>query len=340
MQAGTRERSKPEIITGVVIGEYRVGPLVAFGRHARLFAAEDAQGRAAILKVLRPAVREHHAFRELMVRERKLISSLEHPNIERFRGRGDVAGEPYYAVEMIAGVSLEEVAEEVAFDPWDLANAVELGRALFGALEHAHARGIEHGAIGEDVVRISPAGRIVLTRFGLPPLRCSSRRKDCDRTHFEPQPLEINPKDRFANDVADAAQIVSARLRSSHPPRVLRAILREACAASPLDRPSAQEVADVFRGFNAAPIPVGFGNGGTAWDVTEKLRNPRGSVPPQTVTLLMTSPDAPALAPASVGPTTLIQPETSGRLRPLAIGALFAAFALGTLVANTWVAGG
>lgn len=327
-------------MTGAVIGEYRLGPLLAFGRHARIFAAEDAQGRPVLLKMLRPGVRRHHAFRELLTRERRLLERLDHPNIERFRGRGEFHGEPYYAVEMVAGVSLRDVAEDRAFNPWTTANVVELAVALFDALAHAHALGVEHGAIDDDAVRIAPAGRVVLTGFGIAPLRCDSRRESDQRTQFEPRRIDPVPKDRQANDVAAAARLVLARLDDPSAPRALRGCLREAIENRVEERPTAHDLAAVFRGVSASPVPVGF-DGAMMWDETEEMPKRKLLWPrPPSVTLLMAETEALAVEPPTERRVPIAaSPKKARRGQGFFGEAMFAAAFLGVVLAGAWVAG-
>ncbi|WP_394844383.1 protein kinase [Pendulispora brunnea] len=107
-------------------------------------AFDRTTGRRVALKVLRNT--ESSALRRF-AREAEVLGKLEHPDIVRCIAHGeDENGEPYLALEWIDGESLlirltRAAAEE---ERLPVADVLELGQRLAGALDAAHAVGIVH----------------------------------------------------------------------------------------------------------------------------------------------------------------------------------------------------
>jgi serine/threonine protein kinase len=316
---------KQPIMTGTLAGEYRVGPIVAFGRHARIFACEDQLGRRAHLKVLRPNVRDHGAFRELFAREQKILARLCHPNIERLRAHGSMNGEPYYVVDAVGGITAAELA---GFEHWTMHAALELGGGILTALRHAHEQGVGHGALAEDLIRIDHSGRVVLTRFGLAPLRCETADRT-ERTVFDGGGSSPDRKDRRAADIFDVSQLMTQRLRPfrSQLPPTLKEVLRAGSDPSPISRPTAREMSEIFdQLLRVAPVLGIAMPGYTAWDVTERVERPRAAMRTESVTseiqvgsgacgtrTQLTSKHAAPISPATRPRPVSIPPQSSSK---------------------------
>jgi WD40 repeat protein/predicted Ser/Thr protein kinase len=96
--------------------------------------------------------------------EAEAVAPLKHPNIVPIYEVGEMAGQPFFAMEFIEGGSLRE---RVKRGPLPVAEAVELGETVAAAVHYAHQRGILHRDLKPANVLVDAAGRPRLVDFGL-----------------------------------------------------------------------------------------------------------------------------------------------------------------------------
>ncbi len=139
------------------IGPWRVTRVLGAGAMGEVYHGVDDGGREAAVKLLAAKFAEHHDFISRFHREITLMSGLDHPNIARALGSGDVAGRPYLAMEFVRGPTLEEVLKKTGA----LAEASAL-RVMIGVakgLEHVHHKaGLVHRDIKPANILIQKTG--------------------------------------------------------------------------------------------------------------------------------------------------------------------------------------
>jgi serine/threonine-protein kinase len=79
-----------------------------------------------------------------LLREAKLLASLDHPNICKVYEVGEVEGQPYIAMPFLEGVTLAEAAPEMLKEPDGIRQLVRLVAKAAEAVWYAHARGLLH----------------------------------------------------------------------------------------------------------------------------------------------------------------------------------------------------
>ena len=167
---------------GTRLAEYEVVSLLDEGGMGRLFVARSVEsGRSVAVKTLRsrePGMIAH--FR----REIAVLSALEHPAIVPFRAHGVTDGEPWYAMDLLEGATLEDAlpspltpARPAGDDCPAPGSGVRLTLSterllaicvkLFEALECVHDHGIVHGDIKPDNVFLRDGEEPVLVDFGV-----------------------------------------------------------------------------------------------------------------------------------------------------------------------------
>ncbi|MEM9490002.1 MAG: serine/threonine-protein kinase, partial [Myxococcota bacterium] len=137
-----RERPSPaRQAPNIVGGRYRLGELIGTGGSGRVFRAHDeVRDRACALKIFHMGSSRGNQAYERFIREAKLASALNHPNlVEVFDVSAD---QGYLVMELMSGGSL---AMRVAADG-ALSGAVARRIALdvLSGLELAHQRGVIH----------------------------------------------------------------------------------------------------------------------------------------------------------------------------------------------------
>lgn len=145
-------------------GRYLVERELARGAMARVYLARDLAGdRSVALKVLPPELASA-TNGERFLREIRITSQLQHPNILPLLDSG-VAGVHYwYSMPLVEGESLRNRLRTGG--PFDTGPALEVADQVGAALGFAHSHGVVHRDLKpENVMRLE--GRWVVLDFGL-----------------------------------------------------------------------------------------------------------------------------------------------------------------------------
>lgn len=122
------ERYEPQRI----LGEGAFGMVVLV--HDRVL------GRPVALKFIHPDRRKSVP----LLREAKLLASLDHPHVCKVYEVGEVDGQPYIAMPFIDGTTLEEAAPGILKEPNGIQKLVGLMAKTAEAVWYAHAQGLLH----------------------------------------------------------------------------------------------------------------------------------------------------------------------------------------------------
>ena len=133
------------------------------GGGARVFLARSRAGEEVALKVLHPELAVTVAA-DRFLREVRLASRLDHPNIAQLLDSGERDWVVYYAMTYCPGPTLREGLTRARHLPAD--DVMRLARDLLSALEHAHERNIVHRDVKPENIVVS-GGRTVLLDFGI-----------------------------------------------------------------------------------------------------------------------------------------------------------------------------
>jgi serine/threonine protein kinase/tetratricopeptide (TPR) repeat protein len=152
-----------DLAPGDRIGRIRIDGLIGIGGMGEVYRGFDERlERAVAIKVIH-ADKRGGAMRGRFLREARLLSKLEHPNICRIY---DVLERPdgdYLVLELVEGETLGQRIRRGISASEALRIALQVARVL----EAAHARGIIHRDLKPDNVMITPAGEIKVLDFGL-----------------------------------------------------------------------------------------------------------------------------------------------------------------------------
>ena len=151
-------------------GRYRLLSALGAGGMGTVWRAEDVVlGReVAVKEVTFPhglSDEDCEVLRERTRREARAAARLDHPSAVTVYDVVEEGGSPYLVMELVEARTLSQVVR--ADGPLTPQRTAQVGLALLGALETAHAQGILHRDVKPGNVLMTDAGRVVLTDFGI-----------------------------------------------------------------------------------------------------------------------------------------------------------------------------
>ena len=145
------------------LGPYRLVGLVRAGGEGRVYEAVDQRLDRRVALKIRP-LPEGDENREVLVREARLLATLNHANIVQLFDVMETDDAVVLVMEYLDGGDLGDLLEA---GPLELSRVLRIAIDLCSALAEAHACGIVHGDLKPANVLFDAAGRIKLTDFGV-----------------------------------------------------------------------------------------------------------------------------------------------------------------------------
>lgn len=167
---GQRDTSDPNL--GMEVAGVRIEGRIGRGGMGVVYRARDIHlDRAVALKILPPELAQDDGFRKRFIRESRLASSIDHPNIVPIYRAGEHEGLLFIVMRYVEGSDLKTVLRREG--ALGLERSVAVVDQLARALDAAHARGLVHRDVKPGNILVVPseeqqeAGHIYLTDFGL-----------------------------------------------------------------------------------------------------------------------------------------------------------------------------
>jgi len=136
------------------IGKYKILSLIGRGGMGTVYEALDpVLQRTVALKTMPADAGDSTEVRARFAREAQAAGGLRHRNIVTVYDVGEERGQPYIAMEYVAGTDLEKVIQERR--PLALEWKIDVLRQVCEGLAHAHRSGIVHRDIKPANVRVS-----------------------------------------------------------------------------------------------------------------------------------------------------------------------------------------
>ncbi|HUJ42768.1 MAG TPA: serine/threonine-protein kinase [Opitutaceae bacterium] len=146
-------------------GPYELTEEIGRGGMGVVYAArQPTLGRTVAVKLLLAGAFASEAALRRFQLEAAAAAKLQHPNIVAIHDYGECDGQPYYAMDLVAGQNLAELC---AGRPLPVRRAADLLRLLAGAVHYAHQRGVLHRDLKPSNVLVDEEGRPRITDFGL-----------------------------------------------------------------------------------------------------------------------------------------------------------------------------
>jgi len=223
-------------LTGRVIDRWTLGEEIGRGGMSVVYHAHrdgDGFGQDAAMKILSMTF-AGRAMLDGFLRERRILSGLQHPGIARLIDGGVTEeGSPWLVMEYVDGVRIDQWCREHDADTRTIVTLVEqLARAVAYAQRHL----VIHRDINTANVLVNERGRPVLIDFGIAGLM--GRETDTRTMHaFTPSfaaPEQVAGKDcTTATDVYAIGRLLDTLLTDSSVDRDLRLLVDSATREDP-----------------------------------------------------------------------------------------------------------
>ncbi len=153
------------LFAGTKIGPYDILAPLGAGGMGEVWRARDTRlDREVALKVLPAAALTDQTARARLLREARLASKLNHPNICTIHEVGEADGQVFIAMELVEG---ETLSERLSAGVLSSDEVLRIGQQLADGLAHAHEHGVIHRDLKSANIVITPEGRVKVLDFGL-----------------------------------------------------------------------------------------------------------------------------------------------------------------------------
>ncbi len=144
---------------------YRVMRVLGEGGMGTVYEAEqDNPRRAVALKVIRAGLASDLLLKRF-AREAEILGRLHHPGLAQVYDAGIAEnGQPYFAMELIAGAPLDQYARDRALD---VPGRLVLVARVCDAVQHAHDGGVVHRDLKPGNILVEPSGQPKVLDFGV-----------------------------------------------------------------------------------------------------------------------------------------------------------------------------
>jgi eukaryotic-like serine/threonine-protein kinase len=173
------------------IEHYEIVRKLGAGGSGVVFLANDTLlQRPVVLKILRAGLLSAQQMRTTVLREARLASAIEHPNVCAIYEVGEAGDEGYIVMQYVPGQSLDQL---IGRGPANPQLVLSVGIQIADGLQAAHALGIFHRDLKPQNVMLTDGGLVKILDFGL------ARRLQPEDANFDPS------KPALAKDASVAA---------------------------------------------------------------------------------------------------------------------------------------
>ena len=177
-----------------LIEHYEVIRKLGAGGSGVVYLANDTLlMRPVVLKILKRGALSIEQMRSTVLREARLASAIEHPNVCAIYEVGDSEDEAYIVMQYVPGESLDKI---IANGAASVQLGLSVGIQIADGLSAAHRLGIFHRDLKPANVMLTDGGVVKILDFGL------ARRISAAEAEFDPaKPRQDASKREVAHDL-------------------------------------------------------------------------------------------------------------------------------------------
>ena len=162
---------EPSLEPGTRVGSWLLHGLLGRGGMGEVYLAERDEGtftQLAALKLIKRGM-DSRAIVRRFVRERQILSRLDHPGIARLLDGGSTGdGRPFFVLERVEGVAITEYCREHGRDRrLGLEGRLRLVQDVCAAVDSAHHRLVVHRDLKPANILVTAEGTVKLLDFGI-----------------------------------------------------------------------------------------------------------------------------------------------------------------------------
>ena len=148
----------------IQIPGYKILRELGHGGMAHVYlAVQESFGREVALKVLSPHLTDDEQFSKRFLREARIVSQLNHPNIVTVYDAGKQGKYHYMSMEYIPGKDLKQLKDTISRE-----EALRIVKDVARALDFAGKKGIVHRDVKPENIMIHQSdNRVILMDFGI-----------------------------------------------------------------------------------------------------------------------------------------------------------------------------
>lgn len=152
------------VVPNIQIPGYKILRELGHGGMAHVYLAiQESFGREVALKILSPHLADDEQFSKRFLREARIVSQLNHPNIVTVFDAGKHQQHHYMSMEYIPGNDLKQLKDSVSRE-----EAIRIVKDVASALDFAGKKGIVHRDVKPENIMIHQSDkRVVLMDFGI-----------------------------------------------------------------------------------------------------------------------------------------------------------------------------
>ncbi|HWE85707.1 MAG TPA: protein kinase [Terracidiphilus sp.] len=148
-----------------IIEHYEIVRRLGAGGSGVVYLANDTLlQRPVVLKILRAGLSSAEQLRRTVLREARLASAIEHPNVCAIYEVGESGDEGYIVMQFVPGQSLDRL---IARGPASVQLVLSVGIQIADGLQAAHSLGIFHRDLKPQNVMLTEGGLVKILDFGL-----------------------------------------------------------------------------------------------------------------------------------------------------------------------------
>jgi len=161
-----------------MIEHYEILRRLGAGGSGVVYLANDTLlTRPVVLKILRRGLLTLGQMRTTVLREARLASAIEHPNVCAIYEVGETGEEAYIVMQFVPGQSLDLLIQR---GPASIQLVLSVGIQIADGLQAAHSLGIFHRDLKPQNVMLTDGGLVKILDFGL------ARRLNPEEADFDP----------------------------------------------------------------------------------------------------------------------------------------------------------